>query len=114
MKKVEVLRNKGYPIAVDEEMFRNKMENLQRELNQPTQFKARLHEVAALVRMQEDMPSEVIDSLDDESLETIHNVNLWCLLIFIVFIPANSWNSTFNRNREKGWKRFSIDDGPFK
>jgi hypothetical protein len=77
MKKVETLRSKGYSITMEEEAFRNKMENLQRELNQPTLFKARLNELTALVRMQEDKPIEAYEPLDEDSLDSIHNVILF-------------------------------------
>ncbi len=107
MKKVEVLRNKGYSITMDEELFRSKMENLQRELNQPTQYKARLNELAALVRMQEDKPAEVIEPLDDESLEAVHSVRSPnpFLTFCIVSGSTNCWNCSFNRNREKRFTR---------
>jgi nuclear pore complex protein Nup54 len=39
MKKVETLRNRGYSLSVQEEQFRTKVENLQRELSQPNLYK---------------------------------------------------------------------------
>lgn len=39
MKKVETLRNRGYSISSTEEQYRNKVENLLRELSQPNLYK---------------------------------------------------------------------------
>lgn len=52
MKKLEVLRCKGYGISMEEEAFRTKLENLQRELNQPNHYKGRLNELSSFLRMQ--------------------------------------------------------------
>jgi hypothetical protein len=52
MKKIEVMRNSGYAIGGNEEAFRSKLETLQRQLNQPNQFKGRLNELSALVRIE--------------------------------------------------------------
>ncbi|KAL6080008.1 Nuclear pore complex protein Nup98-Nup96 [Balamuthia mandrillaris] len=72
MKRLEVLRSMGYPILGDEEAFRGKLENLQRELNKPTQFKGRLNEITSFVRMQDDFAQETYEPLDEDSLGTIH------------------------------------------
>jgi len=73
MNRIEVLKNKGYPITMEEENFRNKLENLQRELNQPAHFKGQLNELASLIRLQEDhhplATSEEV--LEEESLAQI-------------------------------------------
>ena len=47
-----MMRSLGYPISLEEEAFRKKLENLYTELNKPTQFKGRLNELTSLVRMQ--------------------------------------------------------------
>ncbi len=39
MKKVETLRNRGYSITLEEEQYRNKVDSLLRELNQPNLYK---------------------------------------------------------------------------
>jgi hypothetical protein len=36
---MEVIQGKGYSLFPEEEMYRTKLENMQRELNKPTQFK---------------------------------------------------------------------------
>lgn len=51
------MRSLGYPISMEEEAFRKKLENLYMELNKPTQFKGRLNELTSLVRMQVIYPS---------------------------------------------------------
>lgn len=51
MGKVEVLHNRGYPITSAEEEFRIKLENLNRDLNQPNQFKGKINSLLSLVKM---------------------------------------------------------------
>ena len=78
MKWVEVLKFKGHHITLEEESFRTKLENLQRELNQPAHFKGQLNELAALMRMQEDrlQTEQPRETLDEDSLERIHSVRI--------------------------------------
>eukprot|EP01102_Stenamoeba_stenopodia_P017543 TRINITY_DN6308_c0_g1_i1.p1 TRINITY_DN6308_c0_g1~~TRINITY_DN6308_c0_g1_i1.p1 ORF type:complete len:399 (-),score=129.34 TRINITY_DN6308_c0_g1_i1:42-1238(-) len=71
MTKLEVLRSKGYPIHPDEDAFRGKLENLQRELSQPTQFKGRLNELNSLVRMQEELSPQISQPLEDDDLSNL-------------------------------------------
>ena len=49
-KKIEVLQNKGYSLFPDEEALRAKLESLQRELDNPTQFKGTLREITSMIR----------------------------------------------------------------
>jgi hypothetical protein len=56
MKKIEVLRSKGYSITVDEEHFKAKLESLQRELNMPNLYKGKLNELSSFVRMLDERP----------------------------------------------------------
>ena len=49
MRKLEVIRCKGYSVMPDEEVLRVKLETLQRELDRPTQFKGRTEELASLI-----------------------------------------------------------------
>jgi hypothetical protein len=96
MKKIEVLRCRGYSISLDEEAYRTKLENIQRELNLPNQFKGRLNELAALIRMQEDRPMEEYETLDEESLENIHNVSTvhpLCALMIFSNLCISSWSN---------------------
>lgn len=74
MKKIEVIRNHGYPISGNEEAFSSKLDSLQRQLNQPNQFKGRLNEITALVRVEKYRPPPNMEVLDQDSLESIHNV----------------------------------------
>lgn len=71
MTKLEVLRSKGYPIHPDEDAFRGKLENLQRELSQPTQFKGRLNELNSLVRMQDETSAQISQPLEDDDLSNL-------------------------------------------
>jgi len=68
-RKIEMLRNRGQPIAPWEEHLRARLENLQRELNKPTQLKGRLNELSSLVRMQEQRRPHVIFEAIDETDE---------------------------------------------
>eukprot|EP01116_Phalansterium_solitarium_P012053 TRINITY_DN28007_c0_g1_i1.p1 TRINITY_DN28007_c0_g1~~TRINITY_DN28007_c0_g1_i1.p1 ORF type:complete len:450 (+),score=154.65 TRINITY_DN28007_c0_g1_i1:76-1425(+) len=72
MKKLEVLRCKGCPVTLEEEQLREQLAALQREMQQPTRYRNRLNELAALVRIQADKAPEEYDRLDEESLESIH------------------------------------------
>jgi len=80
MKRVEVLTYKGYPISLEEEAFRAKLENLQRELNQPSLFRGRLSDLLSFLRthnQQEvstasNIHQQLTDTLDHDSLESIH------------------------------------------
>ncbi len=77
MKKIEILRCKGYPLTYEEENLRAKLESLQRELNQPNLFKGRMFELTAHIRMQ------VIPSI----YQTINLSSLsFFLLSFYLFI----------------------------
>ena len=74
MKKVEVLRNRGHGITMEEEHFRNKLQQFYRELNKPSLYKSRLLEIVAKVDMQDNERSqyESYDQLDDQSLESLY------------------------------------------
>lgn len=50
--KQEIYRKMGYAIQVEEETLKVQLEQLQGELNHPTQFKGRLNEVMSQMRMQ--------------------------------------------------------------
>lgn len=66
MIKLELLRHRQQSIQRGEEQFRTQIENTQRELNQPDQYKSRLSEIVSRVRMQEDRGSMPYPHLDDE------------------------------------------------
>jgi nuclear pore complex protein Nup54 len=51
MKKKEVLTSQGYPPLKSEELFRARLESIQRELNKPNQFKAVLSDLHSTVSM---------------------------------------------------------------
>ncbi len=78
MKKIEILRCKGYPLTYEEENLRAKLESLQRELNQPNLFKGRMFELTAHIRMQ------VIRSIYQTINLSIHQ-SLVYLSIFLSF-----------------------------
>eukprot|EP01127_Copromyxa_protea_P006742 TRINITY_DN16732_c0_g1_i1.p1 TRINITY_DN16732_c0_g1~~TRINITY_DN16732_c0_g1_i1.p1 ORF type:complete len:271 (-),score=57.54 TRINITY_DN16732_c0_g1_i1:62-874(-) len=66
MVRLELLRHKQQSIQRGEEQFRTQIENIQRELNQPDQYKSRLSEVVSRVRMQEDRGTSAYPELDEE------------------------------------------------
>jgi len=72
MRRIEVMRSLGYPISLEEEAFRKKLENLYTELNKPTQFKGRLNELTSLVRMQDEVTQANYEPLDPESMQQIY------------------------------------------
>jgi Nucleoporin complex subunit 54 len=74
MVKIEVLQARGYSILTDEETYRAKLDNLQQELNKPTQFKSQVRELTSLVRMQEDTAVQTYEPLDEQSMRDIHKV----------------------------------------
>src|SRR5688500_8311963 len=49
LRKVEVLQAKGAGLQPEEERWKSKLQQMQRDLNSPTQYKARLNELASLV-----------------------------------------------------------------
>ncbi|XP_059154132.1 nucleoporin p54-like [Physella acuta] len=55
--KQEIYRKMGYAIQVEEETLKVQLEQLQVELNHPTQFKGRLNELMSQMRMQLQMAS---------------------------------------------------------
>jgi len=56
MKEIELNRFRGYPVNSNEEAFRSKLQNIQKQLNLPNQYKGRLNELVSVVRMQEELP----------------------------------------------------------
>jgi hypothetical protein len=50
--KQEICRKLGYAVQSEEEMLKVQLEQLQMELNHPTQFKGRLNELMSQIRMQ--------------------------------------------------------------
>jgi len=71
MVKLEVVRAKGFNIFPEEEALFSRLDNIQRELNKPNQYKSRLNEAISYLRMQEDVTSNSYPSLSDEDLENI-------------------------------------------
>jgi hypothetical protein len=51
MKKVQVLRNKGYSIRPEEEELRVKLETLFNALKKPSQFRGRMNDLSATIQM---------------------------------------------------------------
>jgi len=66
MIRLELLRHRQQSIQRGEEQFRTQIENIQRELNQPDQYKSRLSEVVSRVRMQEDRGTSAYPQLEEE------------------------------------------------
>lgn len=108
MKKIEVLRSKGYSLSLDEEAFRSKLSSLQRELNQPNLFKGRLNELSALVRMQEERQSSTMyDTVDDESLEKMHKVDFsFEVYEWLVLIGPNCCISSYSEYIKERFARY--------
>lgn len=48
----EITRKIGSPLTAEEEIIRNKLENMQALVSAPTQFKGRLSELLSQMRMQ--------------------------------------------------------------
>lgn len=74
LSRMEVIQGKGYSIFPEEEVYRARLENMQRELNKPTQFKGLLNEVHSRVRRQEAIYQESYESLDAEYLRMVFEV----------------------------------------
>lgn len=74
MIKLELLRHRQQSIQRGEEQFRTQIENTQRELNQPDQYKSRLTEIMSRFRMQEDRGSVPYPQLEEDDQEQICNV----------------------------------------
>lgn len=74
MKKVETLRALGIPSVPEEEVFRDRLQTLRRELNQPDSSKSRLNEITSLVRMQDEMQDLNYDTIDEENMDKIFQV----------------------------------------
>jgi len=74
MIRLELHRSRGQSLTRDEEQFRMQLENVQKELNQPNQYKALLNEVNSLVRMQEDNPPISYPDLQEEDLKNFQQV----------------------------------------
>jgi len=53
MVKLECCRTRGLPVTSSEETWRNQLENIQKELNSPNQFKAKLSELSSSLSMQD-------------------------------------------------------------
>jgi nuclear pore complex protein Nup54 len=69
--KIQMLQTHGYPILNEEITFRKKLENIHRELKKPTQFQARVAELASVVRMQEERPNEVMTKIDQDNVYNV-------------------------------------------
>lgn len=74
MVRLELLRSRGQSLTREEEQFRMQLENIQRELNQPNQYKACLNEIISSVRMQEDYPPQAYPSIQDEDLKRFQEI----------------------------------------
>lgn len=74
MRKVETLRAMGIPSMPEEEAFRDKLQLLRRELNQPTTFKPKLNELSSYLLMQDEMQDVQYEALDEESMKKIFQV----------------------------------------
>jgi nuclear pore complex protein Nup54 len=116
MKKKEVLTSQGYALLKSEELFRARLEGLQRELNKPNQFKAVLSDLHSTVSMMlnnvatssfesvvssrslsgeetsvdRSTPYPQLETLDDESIEKIYTV-LSLSLISHNFFSFSHW-----------------------
>jgi len=87
LSRMEVIQGKGYSIFPEEEVYRARLENMQRELNKPTQFKGLLNEVHSRVRRQEAIYQESYESLDAEYLRMVFEV---CVRVCVVLAPRCS------------------------
>jgi len=75
MVKFECFRTRGYPVQPSEEHWRNVLEHIQKELNSPNQYKAKLSELSSSLSMQEELRGRMItNNLEDESYKEIANI----------------------------------------
>ncbi|BFZ15315.1 hypothetical protein BsWGS_18354 [Bradybaena similaris] len=74
--KQEIYRKMGFAIQAEEETLKVQLEQLQVELNHPTQFKGRLNELMSQMRMQLQMASGRADSTYQMDLETQAEIKL--------------------------------------
>lgn len=74
MKKIETLRALGTPSMPEEEAFRDKLQALRRDLNEPNKFKSMLNELTSLVRMQDEMQDLNYETIDEENMDKIFQV----------------------------------------
>lgn len=56
------------------QVFRDRLQTLRRELNQPDSSKSRLNEITSLVRMQDEMQDLNYDAIDEENMDKIFQV----------------------------------------
>ena len=73
--KIECSQARGIPFQASEDGFRTKLEQTQKELNAPGQYKSALNEVDAILMLQDKTPetSEEAVPFDEETLETMQN-----------------------------------------
>ncbi|CAL1539358.1 unnamed protein product [Lymnaea stagnalis] len=94
--KQEIYRKMGYAIQVEEETLKVQLEQLQVELNHPTQFKGRLNELMSQMRMQLQMASGRGDptyQMDEDTQAEIKIVRLMiyhCLQYLIEIIKEDA------------------------
>ncbi|CAG5135324.1 unnamed protein product [Candidula unifasciata] len=74
--KQEIYRKMGFAIQAEEETLKVQLEQLQAELNHPTQFKGRLNELMSQMRMQTQMSSGRTDSTYQMDSETQAEIRL--------------------------------------
>jgi hypothetical protein len=67
---VTLSRHRPPPLQV----FRDRLQTLRRELNQPDSSKSRLNEITSLVRMQDEMQDLNYDAIDEENMDKIFQV----------------------------------------
>ncbi len=88
MARLELLRSRGQSLTRDEEQFRMQLENIQKELNQPNQYKACLNEVISAVQMQQESPSAAYPTIQEEDIRKFQEVFLFFnfLMFSILFL----------------------------
>jgi len=74
MIRLEVLRTRGQSLTREEELFRTKLENIQKELNQPNQYKSTVNELSSKVQMSQESGRIAYPTLDDEDIKKLQEI----------------------------------------
>ena len=69
--KIELLKAKGTPIGSEEDNFRSKLDSIQRQLQEPNQFRSQLRELEAVVSLHESVNADAYQTLDESSLDSL-------------------------------------------
>jgi selenocysteine lyase/cysteine desulfurase len=74
MRALEVAQARGAPLRNEEVEFRKQLLRMRAELAKPTQFQAKLNELASMARMQGDRAGDAVAQLDRVALVRVREV----------------------------------------